>query len=421
MTDRAIVLSCLVFTIRGRRLQYRDIDSQNRLHIDNVSLLAEELVIGGATFRRGWLESLAGLLIPRKPSTGLARRFQSKLPVRGFKGPRSSVDKVSPMVSSSQKPLLTRRDMLGVAISAVAIKPFAASAATPISQGAPAFGTSESRTGLLDGIKSSFSDKSGEALKRDYERNPVDVSGVSLPEACMKARDVAIIFHGSGGPDRETSALLDRFRQQDAAAGLKREAIVFNWMPWFTSNTNRLSFQSTNVGEALGAKLASNQLLRSLHIVGTSAGSFAANACCSSYVEAAGGANAKRARVRLTLADPFAARDGASFKQGRGSQFFGKDADFAEHILNTDDPVPNTDVPLPLCYCYDVTGSAERKTFPPPDKTGDIVYDFILSSLGYHSWPMGYLARHYETQLEKGQLAWPSHESKPRGSVEKVA
>ena len=216
--------------------------------------------------------------------------------------------------------------------------------------------------------------------------------------------------------------MLARFRQQDAAAGFKREVIVFNWMPWFTSNTDRLSFQSASVGAALGKMLASNRDMRSLHIVGTSAGSFAADACCSAYVAAAAVASAgySRAAVRLTLADPFAARDGASFQSGRGAQFFGKDADFAEHYLNTDDIVPNTAVPLPLCYCYDVTGSAERKSFPPPDKTGDVVYDFILKSLGYHSWPMGYLARHYETRVDGGTLVWPSHQEKPRGAVEKV-
>ena len=113
---------------------------------------------------------------------------------------------------------------------------------------------------------------------------------------------------------------------------------------------------------------------------------------------------------------------GHELQAGRGAQYFGKDADFAEHILNTDDIVPNTEVPLPLCYCLDVTGAKERKSFPPPDKTGDLVYDFIVGSLGGHSWPMGYLARHYETKLgAKGQLLMPSHEEMPRGTVVRVA
>ena len=148
--------------------------------------------------------------------------------------------------------------------------------------------------------------------------------------------------------------------------------IVFNWMPWFTANTDRLSFQSSGVGSEIGRALAANPALRSLHVVGTSAGSFAAHACCSGYVAScvAAGGDKQRAAVRLTLADPFAAKEGASFQSGRGAQLFGirRDADFAEHYLNTDDIVPNTDVPLPLCTCYDVTGCVERKAFPPPGR-----------------------------------------------------
>ena len=196
-------------------------------------------------------------------------------------------------------------------------------------------------------------------------------------------------------------------------------------MPWFTANTDRLSFQSSGVGSEIGRALAANPALRSLHVVGTSAGSFAAHACCSGYVAScvAAGGDKQRAAVRLTLADPFAAKEGASFQSGRGAQLFGirRDADFAEHYLNTDDIVPNTEVPLPLCTCYDVTGCVERKAFPPPEKTGDFVYDLILKSLGYHSWPMGYVARHYQTTLDAdGRLVWPSHADTPRGTVVKV-
>ena len=315
-----------------------------------------------------------------------------------------------------QQPL-SRRAALGAA--AACSQPLCASALTPIArENAPTFGMAESRTGFFDGIKSAFN-PSKEDLAVQYARNPADVSGAVLPPSLAKANDVAIIFHGSGGPDRETDDVAARFRAQDTAAGFKREVLVFNWMEWFTPNTDRLSFISGSVGASLGKSLAANRGLRSLHIVGTSAGSFAADACCSAYVASAGGT--KRAAVQLTLADPFAAKEGTSFRAGRGAQFFGRDADFAEHILNTDDVVPNTEVPLPLCYCLDVTGAKERSTFPPPEKTGDLVYDLIVKSLGYHSWPMGYLARHYETRLDaKGRLLLPSHTDMPRGAVVKV-
>ena len=94
------------------------------------------------------------------------------------------------------------------------------------------------------------------------------------------------------------------------------------------------------------------------------------------------------------------AERGDDKNSGRGAQFFGRTADFAEHILNRDDPVPNTDVPLSYCYTYDVTASAERKTFPDPVKTGDGVQDFIFQSLKYHNWPLEWYARHSETLLD---------------------
>ena len=62
--------------------------------------------------------------------------------------------------------------------------------------------------------------------------------------------------------------------------------------------------------------------------------------------------------VRLTLLDPFTSRGvwGSTY----GQDNFGLDVDFAEQFLNTDDPVPITNDPLPLCSCVDVTGAVER-------------------------------------------------------------
>ena len=62
-----------------------------------------------------------------------------------------------------------RRAALGSAAASLSLTlgrpPLAAHAAAPIEKGAPAFGTSESRTGLLDGIKSAFSEKTGAARR----------------------------------------------------------------------------------------------------------------------------------------------------------------------------------------------------------------------------------------------------------------
>ena len=52
---------------------------------------------------------------------------------------------------------------------------------------------------------------------------------------------------------------------------------------------------------------------------------------------------------------------------GYGQNYFGLNVDYAEHILNTDDPVPTTNDPLQHCVVYDVTHCKERESFILPE------------------------------------------------------
>lgn len=256
----------------------------------------------------------------------------------------------------------------------------------------------------------------------DYLASPSDISAAVLPDFAQK--HVYLHFHGRGGPDREDTDLTERILSQDAAAGLDRFVHVFVWRRWLEgASTERISFTGQAIGRKLGQALATRSDLRSLHVSGTSAGGFAANECVSAYVAAAG---ERRARTRLSLFDPFCARAdevGSPWDDGQrtsGARLFGRDADFAEHYLNSDDIVPSTNFPLPLCHVYDVTRCAERASFPPPE-TGSWLQDVGLRLLGYHNWPIGYYARHHVTELDgDGSPVVPSHEQKPRGTVVRV-
>jgi len=259
---------------------------------------------------------------------------------------------------------------------------------------------------------------------RKYGERPVDVSRLELPAECVGARNVFIIFHGAGGPDRETDDLQERVRLQDVTAGLERTICLGDWRPWFSAGARRNlnSYHGQEVGRKLGALLAARAPeLRSLHVVGTSAGAWPANELCSSYVKAASGR--PRATVMLSLTDPFTARSDRPLADPWGVRNFGRHADFAEQYLNSDDSAPSTNEPLPLCYCYDVTHAAERASFPLPGggSTGNPLLDAGMMLLGYHNWPMGYLARHYVTLLDsQGQLVMPTHEKLPRGVVNNI-
>ncbi len=243
-------------------------------------------------------------------------------------------------------------------------------------------------------------------------------------------------------------------------SGARWQVALVDWRPWFTDDASRISFVGQDVGRKLGRELAATApSLRSVHVVGTSAGAWPANECVTAYVDAA---PATRASAILSLTDPFTARadQGPNLNDGWGFRWrtphlhcrrrrrrsllrsqlralrvhgpprtparsnYGASADFAEHYLNSDDIVPSTSSPLPNCYCYDITKAAERAQFPLPGggPTGSAVKDLGMRLLGYHNWPMGYMARHYETRLDgAGKLVVPSHADLPRGAVTLVA
>ena len=59
---------------------------------------------------------------------------------------------------------------------------------------------------LFDGLIQQVAERD----ERDYWANPIDVSDVALPPGFAGAADAFLIFHGRGGPDRETDDLLAR-------------------------------------------------------------------------------------------------------------------------------------------------------------------------------------------------------------------
>jgi hypothetical protein len=153
-------------------------------------------------------------------------------------------------------------------------------------------------------------------------------------------------------------------------------------------------------GEAVGVAIAElfgswiqqqPQPPRKVHYIGISVGAFCANAGATTTFQSH---SEQIVNVRLTLLDPFCGRGLLGSNYGR--DHFGKYATTAVQLLNTDDPVPTTNDPLPLCYCVDVTAAPEKATFEP------------LPGDSMHSWPLAYFARHYQEappeKLKRGMV-----------------
>ena len=87
-------------------------------------------------------------------------------------------------------------------------------------------------------------------------------------------------------------------------------------------------------------------------------------------------------KLRQCFSQWFRLLHGGACGSGYRDENFGSSVDYAEQYLNTDDPVPTTNDPLPLCACIDVTAAQERNNFELPENES------------MHCWPLVYFARH---------------------------
>ena len=184
--------------------------------------------------------------------------------------------------------------------------------------------------------------------------------------------NIILIFPGAGGIDDLVIELLESINNHKNSDTL---ASIVDWKEYRGSILSA-GYDSEKVGESIADCIISKlpEGVETVHSIGISVGSFAANAFATSMKNSS-------IYTRLTLLDPFCLRGiwGTSY----GSSNFGKDIDYTEHYLNTDDPVPSTNDPL-LRYCsvIDVTNAKERDDFIVPD--GDTM----------HSWPVAYYSRY---------------------------
>ena len=140
------------------------------------------------------------------------------------------------------------------------------------------------------------------------------------------------------------------------------------------------AYDGEAVGEALAELVGAD---RNVHFIGISVGAFCANAAATTTYNTN---KDSRTSVRLTLLDPFCGR--GLFGPNYGRDNFGKYATTAIQIMNTDDPVPTTNDPLPNCYCIDVTNAPQRETFEP------------LPGDSMHSWPCKFRLSSFDIPTE---------------------
>eukprot|EP00535_Pseudo-nitzschia_heimii_P000070 CAMPEP_0197180956 /NCGR_PEP_ID=MMETSP1423-20130617/5383_1 /TAXON_ID=476441 /ORGANISM="Pseudo-nitzschia heimii, Strain UNC1101" /LENGTH=348 /DNA_ID=CAMNT_0042631105 /DNA_START=188 /DNA_END=1234 /DNA_ORIENTATION=+ len=198
---------------------------------------------------------------------------------------------------------------------------------------------------------------------------------------------VTIVFHGAGGEDAYTNELMNRLNDVSKSKSQQQSSYnhIVNWSQYST-NILQASYNGQKVGklaarEVLEQASSTENKLKTIHLIGISVGAFAADAAVNEIKKNFETGNSKVGNkdigsiplfVQITLLDPFQQR--GIFGIGYGNNMFGKQADYAEQYLNTDDPVPSTNRPLKNTVCFDVTNLRPESIFG-------------------HDWPLVYYSR----------------------------
>lgn len=256
-------------------------------------------------------------------------------------------------------------------------------------------------------------------LYQGYIRLPQKFLFGSSPPALPEfAEDsLFLIFPGFGGVDANIDRIHSEVAKTDIETNLSRFVYTYDWVRW-RGNTLRASFDSqrvgAQVGKELGRRICQNNRppLTSIHIVGVSVGAFAADSCVKEFKKAlhAHSNGQFTTTTRLTLLDPFTSR--GIFGADYGAKHFGVDSDYCEHFVNTDDPVPFTNDPLPHVMNFDITASEARKSFTP------------LPNDNMHSWPAAYYGLYWKNKINPNSMKaeFPSKfdDKTQRGNIVKV-
>lgn len=232
-----------------------------------------------------------------------------------------------------------------------------------------------------------------------FMRLPLGVAQLpaSLANA-MTVSDLTVIVGGSAGPDRYAQNIAS------ALQTIGRKPLVLDWRTnadgsdWsIFSSAMQAGSVARRYGEAVGKQMGKMHP-RSVHVIGVSAGGFAADSLISTVRRMS-----PDTYLRLTLLDAFTAGDLVEFvapEQAAGVSSFGASADYCEAFINTDDPVPSTTVPLERAVNFDVTSSSLRTRF-----------ELEAASRGdsMHLWPAEYYAKMAPTLLKSEKGVLPKH------------
>lgn len=221
---------------------------------------------------------------------------------------------------------------------------------------------------ILSNIFHSLSDVDGKSI----------INSDDIKEMWTNMEEITFVFHGAGGQDDNTDALMKTLSSSQSNNDNKG---IVQMVEWSIDSQDLLqaSVNGINIGKRIAdsladillsggsgsddsSRLSSTLHLRSIHVIGISVGAFAAHSFIQEFNSKfkKGGTN-QDLYVQGTFLDPLCSKGVLGFKYGENE--FGKGCDYAQQFLNTDDPVPFTNSNVMNCATTDVTSLRPEEIF----------------------------------------------------------
>lgn len=243
-----------------------------------------------------------------------------------------------------------------------------------------------------------------------YSAWPRDITDVQLPVLAASTSSTTILVHGLGDSPAGWSA--DMLAQVVEIKGLSTswQGFALDWNPYAESFL-RSAVDGQTLGQSLGAEIADNRQLQSVHLIGHSVGAFVVYGICQQLKQIN-----PNIRVHTTYLDPLSLKGSHDWFYGQRN--FGRCADFAEAYVDTDDAVPGSSGPLKHTHVFDVTASKGAGSDINPHYWPVLFYKGLLAA---GKAPGMGMAAGTGAGIGKGvDVPAASHTSYPAGIISKI-
>lgn len=200
------------------------------------------------------------------------------------------------------------------------------------------------------------------ALIMAYMYWPKSFDEINTAQLKTDGKHITVLAHGlRGGLSTWINPLRELYEEKHHPGTV----VGIDWSPYAQSSLT-CAVNGKRIGNQVGAQLASNQSINTVHLIGHSCGAFVIYGACQAIKEAD-----LDIVVQTTYLDPVSIY---GISRNYGLEHFGTCADYSEAYIDTEDGFAGSDQLIPNTHTYDVTQVRRQSGSEIPPHVWPTVY-----------------------------------------------